>query len=309
MHEHQQARQRMSGYLRWNYYRTEGFLHRLDALIIREIIAGQIQHEIHGSLAEIGVHYGRSFFLLAAGRSGTEKSLAIDLFEDDELHKNPHGISRSVGFTVNSLKYGVTFSHEEILKSSSLELGPNDITKRAGPVRLFSVDGGHMYRHVANDLVLAEHVLVAGGVICVDDAFTPLWPEVAMATFDWLRAIDGHFVPFLSTPDKLYICRPEYVHLYERIIKQDKSLTSRIFRTISLLGHPVLVLSSSPASKVMEHFITKLFSLGKHASLNIRIKYRLTPTSSKASLAPPVGPLARESARPARLPQGKSVSN
>jgi hypothetical protein len=281
MHKHQQARREMTDYLRWNYYRTEGFLHRLDAFIMREIIAGQIQHEIHGSLAEIGVHYGRSFFLLAAGRSDGERSLAIDLFEDDDLHQNPHGLSRSLGFTVNSLKYGVTFSHEEILKDSSLEVSPEEITKRVGPVRLFSVDGGHMYRHVANDLALAESVMVAGGVICVDDAFTPLWPEVAMATFDWLRAAEGRFVPFLSTPDKLYICRPEYVRFYDNIIRQDKWLTSRIYRTISLLDQSVLILSSSPAFKVAEHVITKVFSFGKHASLSTRrLKYRLAPTSS-----------------------------
>jgi hypothetical protein len=281
MLQHQQARQKMNDYLRWNYYRTEGFLHRLDAFIMREIVAGQIQHQIHGSLAEIGVHYGRSFFLLAAGRADGEKSLAIDLFEDDDLHKNPHGLSRSLGFTVNSLKYGVAFSHEEILKGSSLEISAEEITRRVGPVRLFSIDGGHMYRHVENDLALAENAMVAGGVICVDDAFTPLWPEVAMATFDWLRASAGRFVPFLSTPDKLYICRPEYVQFYDDIIKQDEWLASRIYRTISLLEHPVLVLSSSPAVKAAEHLVTKVFSLGKHASLGTRrIKYRLAPTSS-----------------------------
>ena len=281
MQQSLQARQRMGEYLRWNYYRTEGFLHRLDAFIMREIIAAQVQHEIHGSLAEIGVHYGRSFFLLAAGRSEGEKSLAIDLFEDDDLHKHPQGISRSVGFTVNSLKYGVNFSPEEILKGSSLEVGPDEITKRVGPVRLFSVDGGHMYRHVANDLFLAENVLVAGGVICVDDAFTPIWPEVAMATFDWLRSVQGRFIAFLSTPDKLYICRPEYVQFYDHVISQDTWLNSRIYRTVSLLEHPVLVLSSSPAFKVAEHLITKMFSLGARASLRTRrIRYRLAPTSS-----------------------------
>jgi Methyltransferase domain len=264
MNEHQQARERMSRYLRWNYYQTEGYLHRLDAMIIREIVAGQIKNEIHGSLAEIGVHYGRSFFLLATGRSKAEKSLAIDLFEDDDLHKSRQG-GRFLGFKANSLKYGFALSQDEILKSSSLEISPSEIVKRVGPVRLFSIDGGHMYKHVAHDLALAERVLVAGGVICIDDAFTPLWPEVAIATFDWLRAAIGRFVPFMSTAGKLYVCRPEYVDFYCGIIKQDKGLASRIFRTVHVLEQPVLVLSSSITSKVTEHLIAKLFSLGRRS--------------------------------------------
>ncbi len=59
-------------YLRFDFYRTEGLISRLDALIFRELVTGQVKQGIQGSLVEIGVHYGRSFFLLALGRSGSE---------------------------------------------------------------------------------------------------------------------------------------------------------------------------------------------------------------------------------------------
>jgi hypothetical protein len=279
MNESENIRQKMNKYLRLNFYRTEGYINRLDAVIFREIIAGQIAHEVHGALAEIGVHYGRSFFLLATGRARTEKSLAIDLFEDDELNTHGQIIGRNGGFHRNCHKYHVSVSPDEILKGSSLEITAEDIIQRVGPVRFFSVDGGHMYRHVANDLSLAEHVLVRGGVICADDIFTPLWPEVGMATFDWLRKLHGRFAPFLSTPGKLYVCDREYIEFYHRLIGQDRWLSSRTVRTISVLGHPVKVLFPSPTSKLAEHAVAGALSVTRRLGALARPRPKLQPAA------------------------------
>ena len=127
-------------YLRFNFYRTEGYMSRLDGLVFRELVAGQTKRGIKGSLAEIGVHYGRSFFLLALGRSGSEKSLAVDLFEDDALHTNPQGIGRLGGFMRNCHRYRVGLSEDEILQGSSLEISAEEIVRRVGKVRFFSID-------------------------------------------------------------------------------------------------------------------------------------------------------------------------
>ncbi len=132
--------------------------------------------------------------------------MAVDLFEDDALHTNQEGIGRFGGFRNNCRKYRFDFSEAEILKSSSLEISAEEIIGRVGKARFFSIDGGHMYGHVANDLRLAEKVLTRDGVICLDDMFSALWPEVAIATFDWLRVAHNRFVPFLATKEKLYLC-------------------------------------------------------------------------------------------------------
>jgi len=250
-------------YLRFDFYRTDGLISRLDALIFRELVIGQVKQGIQGSLVEIGVHYGRSFFLLALGRSGSEKALAVDLFEDDALHANREGIGRFGGFRNNCRKYRFDFSEAEILKSSSLEIRAEEIVGRVGEVRFFSIDGGHMYGHVANDLRLAEKVLTRDGVICLDDMFSALWPEVAIATFDWLRAAGNRFVPFLATKEKLYLCDSDYASFYLGIIRDDKELNSRVFRSISLLSHEAIVLLPSLTSKVIDRALASLFSIGR----------------------------------------------
>ena len=56
-----------------------------------------------------------------------------------------------------------------------------------------------MYAHVANDVRLAQETLTEEGVICLDDMFNALWPEVSIAAFDWLRSADNRFAPFLAT--------------------------------------------------------------------------------------------------------------
>jgi hypothetical protein len=273
----EQTRKNINQFLRWNFYRTEGYINRLDAVIFREIIAAQTDKAIHGALAEIGVHYGRSFFLLAKGRSSNEKSLAMDLFEDDELHTNKQGIGRFGGFRTNCQKYGFTFSPDEIWKGSSLEASPAEIIRRVGQVRFFSIDGGHMYQHVTSDLALVEQVLASAGVISLDDVFNPLWPEVSIASFDWLRNVNGRFVPFLATQGKLYVCRPEYSPLYQEIITSNKWLASAISRKISVLSHPVLVLSPSIASRVAQRLLEKAFAITN--------RFHLRHPKAKAPLA------------------------
>ena len=224
MKDYRHIKKRIDRYLRFNFYRTDGLISRLDALIFRELVTGQVKQGVRGSLVEIGVHYGRSFFLLALGRSGSEKALAVDLFEDDALHTNREGIGRFGGFRNNCRKYRFDFSDAEILKSSSLEISAEEILGRVGEVRFFSIDGGHTYEHVANDLRLAEKVLTRDGVICLDDMFSALWPEVAIATFDWLRAADNRFVPFLATKEKLYLCDSDYASFYLAMMRDDEDI-------------------------------------------------------------------------------------
>jgi hypothetical protein len=250
-------------YLRFNFYRTTGYISRIDATIIRDLIAGQIEQGIKGSLAEIGVHYGRSFFILALGRTESEKSLAVDLFEDDALHKSRNGIGRFGGFKNNLRRFGFDVSEGEIVKGSSLDLTAEEILSRVGRVRLFSIDGGHMYEHVANDLRLAADVLVEEGVIAMDDMFTALWPEVPIATFDWIRAADNRFVPFLATKDKLYLCDSKFVPFYRAKIMENKRLSARVVRNISVFSQEVLVLSPSATSKVINRGIDSLLSIGR----------------------------------------------
>jgi Methyltransferase domain len=263
------VRDRIDRYLRLKFYTIEGYMSRLDAFVFREILVGQIKSGISGSLVEIGVHYGRSFFVLASGRSGDESSLGVDLFEDDELYKNPQAIGRLAGFNANCQKLHFSFSSSEIMKQDSLKLSPDDIVRRVGRVRFFSVDGGHMYQHLANDLLLAAKVMVPGGIISVDDILNPLWPEVSIATFDWLRSPSVPLVPFLSTQDKLYICNRDYADFYRRLLDGDSVLRTSTARNIAVLGHPITVLLPSLAARWADRMMNGLVSIGKRINVGM----------------------------------------
>jgi hypothetical protein len=201
-------------YLRSRIYSVNGYLKSLDARLIVALAAWQTTNKILGNLAEIGVHHGKLFFLLALSRQSGEKSLAIDLFEDDEMNAATRFGGRSRAFSTHAANLNVTFESTEVLKADSLTLTSDDIMRRVGRVRIFSVDGGHLYHHVAHDLPLAFSTLTPGGVIVVDDFCNPEWPDVTSATYDFVRTQQGKIVPAILTRNKLYLAPPDIASAY-----------------------------------------------------------------------------------------------
>jgi hypothetical protein len=201
-------------YLRCRIYSINGYLKSLDARLIVALAAWQTSNKIVGGLAEIGVHHGKLFFLLALSRQIGEKSLAIDLFEDDEMNASTRFGGRNRAFSTHAANLNVTFKSTEVLKADSLTLTSDDILSRVGSVRMFSVDGGHLYHHVAHDLPLAFSALAAGGVIVVDDFCNPEWPDVTSATYDFVRAEEDRIVPAILTRNKLYLAPPDMASAY-----------------------------------------------------------------------------------------------
>ena len=260
MSDYQHIKRRIGRYLGFTFYRIEGYSSRSDAVIFQELIAWQVYQGIHGSLAEIGVHHGRSLFLLALGRSGSEKCLGVDLFEDDALYTSRRGIGQFAAFGSNCRRYQFNFTEDEIIKGNSLELNAQEIVSRVGKIRFFSIDGGHMYEHVTNDLRLAAEVLTPEGIICLDDVFSALWPEVAIATFDWIRTVNNRFVPFVATKHKLYLCHSNCASLYLAMIREDKALNSKLIST-SIFSNEVIVLFPTVTSRVVDRAVDSLFSL------------------------------------------------
>src|ERR1700689_2101122 len=138
----------LRNYLRWKIYSVNGYLKSLDARLIVALASWQTGTNITGSLAEIGVHHGKLFFLLALSRQVGEKSLAIDLFEDDEKNASARFGGRSRAFSTHAASLHVALEATEVQKADSLTLTADDILSRVGRVRIFSVDGGHLYHHV-----------------------------------------------------------------------------------------------------------------------------------------------------------------
>jgi hypothetical protein len=236
----------LRSYLRGKIYSINGYLKSLDARLIAALAAWQSGNKIAGGLAEIGVHHGKLFFLLALSRQTGEKSLAIDLFEDDEINAATRYAGRSRALSTHAASLNVTLEPAEVLKADSLTLKSDDILSRIGTVRMFSVDGGHLYRHVANDLPLVFSTLAPCGMIIVDDFCNSEWPEVTSATYDFVRANEGKIVPAILTGKKLYLAPPgiasEYAEFAARFAAGEKQIRAA---QVEIMGRAVPYLTHS----------------------------------------------------------------
>jgi Methyltransferase domain len=236
----------LRNYLRWKVYSVNGYLKSLDARLIGALAAWQSSNKIAGGLAEIGVHHGKLFFVLALSRQAGEKSLAIDLFEDDEMNASTRFGGRNRAFSRHAAKLNIALESTEVQKADSLTLTSADIMSRVGTVRMFSVDGGHLYHHVANDLPLVFSTLAPGGVIIVDDFCNSEWPEVTSATYDFVRAQEGKIVPAILTRNKLYLTPPEIASAYgefaTRFAAREKHMSKGL---VEIMGRVVPYLTYS----------------------------------------------------------------
>ena len=222
----------LNKYLRRDIYSVNGYLKSLDAKLIAEIATCQTSEGISAALAEIGVHHGKLFFILALSRQLGEGALAIDLFEDDDLNKAARFSGRSRAFIKHAERLKIKISSNEIFKGDSLTLEQSNIVSRVGNVRIFSVDGGHLYHHLAHDLPLAASVLDARGIIIVDDFCNAQWPDVTAATFDFLTNRKDDFTPVIITNNKLYVAHHNMAPFYKKIAqdfsKKHKSVRSEV---------------------------------------------------------------------------------
>lgn len=229
-----------------------GYLLPLDAEIICALLAFQDESSIAGHLCEIGVHHGKLFLMLASARRAGDRALAIDLFEDDELNAGSRHAGRDRALFENAKRLGVVLSEQETFKTSSLDIQPGDILARTGgPIRFFSVDGGHLYHHVANDLVLAEKTLSQDGVIAVDDFFNQGWMDVTFATYDFLRD-RSHIVPFAVTSKKLYLTGAQAAEKYKAALRSRVSDT--LISPAPVLGQEAILLHRRMLKRGLEVF-------------------------------------------------------
>ena len=178
----------------------------------------------------------------------------MDLFTDDALNAGTASAGRDRAFFEHARRFGVTLDEAEVLKGDSCAMSPDDILERVGAVRLFSVDGGHLYHHVDNDLRLADATLHDKGVIAVDDFCNATWPEVTFATFDVLKAARDSLAPAVLTKNKLYVSRPDAVSFYEEAVA---GLADATPERVTMMGREVLFLRQSLKSRAVDELRSK----------------------------------------------------
>lgn len=228
--------QKLAEYCRSGRKKVNGWFTRNDAELFLRILTLQDEMNVKGSTAEIGVHHGKSFVPLALSLRPGEKALCIDIFEDQSLNNDKSGQGDRARMEANLRRFGVNEGQVVVRTASSFDVTPKDILDAVGPVRFFSVDGGHWYEIVLNDLDLATAVLTDDGVIALDDFLNKAWPDVAYGFFEWYREKGQDFVPIAMGTSKLYLARKAYAKRYLDGLLASDAIRSRIYKVYDFLG-------------------------------------------------------------------------
>ncbi len=191
---------------------------------------------VAGHVAEIGIHHGRYALALSLLRKLGERTIAIDVFEQQELNVDQSGKGDYDTFMANVDAWLGPEHDVVVLKQDSLTTTPADILAAArGRIRLFSVDGSHTYQHTLNDLRLAESVIAEGGIVVVDDFFNPAWPGVPDALAAYLR--NGP-KPTLLAPigygdNKFFLAERSKAEVYRTFIRDIYRTFTRKYKEVS----------------------------------------------------------------------------
>jgi hypothetical protein len=190
-----------------------GFLQPEILSVLSVLDAAQRAKGISGAVAEIGVHHGKLFIGLRLLQRNGERSVAIDIFGEQELNIDGSGRGDQQKFLGN---VNLWASEDSVVvhQGDSTLLDPEKLCELADSrIRLFSVDGGHTEQIVLSDMMLAERTLAEGGIVIADDVFNEHWPGVSVGT---LRYLDrgASLAPFFIAFNKVFFTQPQFCDYY-----------------------------------------------------------------------------------------------
>jgi hypothetical protein len=245
---------RVRKYVFSHMHGVTGYLSPVDAFTIAALLGAQQENGLTGGIAEIGAYYGRSFFLMQLAADGTDEVFAADLFDI-----GPRGnlAAQYDQFIKNGSKLGLPVDSKNIFVGDSKDISAGQILSRVGKCRLFHIDGGHEWQHVATDSRLALDTLTDYGVIVFDDFYNPEWPDVTVAVMDLLNSQPG-LKPFALSNRKLYVSKTNYAETYRNWICSSVFTTGIPRHDVNLFKTPVLFLKESLERKLGFFLLSKV---------------------------------------------------
>jgi hypothetical protein len=229
------------------HYTVDGWIQPPILHVVAALSREQARRGVEGAVAEIGVHHGRFFIsLLLTDPEGP--AVAVDVFDDQALNLDGMGKTTRSAFERNLRRHADGAVAPQVWAKDSTTLGGDDFRTAVGPVRLFSVDGGHSREVVAQDMRTAADALCEGGVVIADDVFNFGWPGVVEGTLDFMDSADD-VVPFMIGFNKVLFTQPEFSEDYRDLLSD--VARRRNWQTLGqqLRGHAVLVLSGAPVAR------------------------------------------------------------
>ena len=187
------------------------------------LLTFQKQSESNGHFVEIGVWKGRSAALMALHCEENESCVFVDVKEMEEARSRITEIVPKARCI-----YIQKHSQQLIYQPEILEI--------AGKARWVHIDGEHTSEAVMRDLDSADILIKRGGMVVVDDFFSPAYPQVTQAVFQYLMTRPNRFSLVLSGYQKAYLCRPIAAHAYLEFIKNSlySEMSSRGFGKITI---------------------------------------------------------------------------
>lgn len=234
----------------------KGYIDPPDALVFLTLLQGQQRLGFAGGVAEIGVFYGRSYFLMKKVCGPQQKLLAIDLFD---LAQDGDGATTQYRrFIENGRRLGLPVDEHLVIEGDSTVLRPDQIVGKVGPTRFFSIDGGHLLHHVAADSHLALETLAPHGIIAFDDTFNPTWPEVTIGVTDFLRRHQDELAAFCITKYKTYVCRREFHDIYRNMIGDAPDLAAFDHVETDLLSAAAIRMDNPMSRRIVYELLVRL---------------------------------------------------
>jgi hypothetical protein len=207
-------------YIRRGHLLVEGWLDPGAIDLIVALDQCQKEQHVRGHVAEIGVHYGRLLILLSLLSRHEEKTLAVDVFGMQELNTDHSGYGDRWQLLFNMARWADGEARLLIKEMDSGTLSAADVLEcLQGPIRLFSVDGGHTPQLTKHDLETAAGCLADGGIIILDDYFNEQWPGVSEGTarfFGERREV----VPFAVGGNKVFLTTAPFAEIYREYLRK-----------------------------------------------------------------------------------------
>jgi hypothetical protein len=230
---------------------VHGWVTDIALAIVNDLERTQRALGVEGHVAEIGVHHGRLFIDLALLRRSGERAVAVDVFEDQHLNVDQSGMGDRAAFERNVRRHVGSMEGVVVHKADSRLLHGHTVrTLAGGPIRLFSIDGGHTSELTQCDMRTAAGCLAPGGIVIVDDVYNEIFPAVGEGANAFMRSgATGGLVPLALAGNKTVLVHRDWASRYTDAIEYTRIKMQLHRYDHELWGEPVICLEKWPLHK------------------------------------------------------------
>lgn len=186
----------------------EGWFHPVAQYLWHFLLDYQEASQIIGNTMEIGVYRGKSAALMALHTQENEKAVFCDKFFNPETKDMLSSLMKGAPTFLEKTSYSITPT--------------SDLKDLQHSFRFIHIDGGHAGGESYADLKLADELLSEDGIICLDDFFSPDYPQITEMVFHYLFTHKHSLTLFLCGFRKAFLARPHtarqyMMHIYENL--------------------------------------------------------------------------------------------